>query len=105
MVRKHITEVGDLPLESDVVSGFDGFNIVFRYNNFDENRSDIFETKGGNQDGSFLRIEELEIVDLPSGNTQYEVTFEFECNLYYYGKPDQFYKRLENGIMKLRFEI
>lgn len=105
MVRKHITKMGDLPLESDIVSAFDGFNINFSFNNLDKGRTEIFVSSGGNQDDSFLRISELDIQEYPSGITQYNVTFEFECNLYYYGKPNQFYKRLNNGIMKIQFEI
>lgn len=105
IISENIKNIEELPLQSDKISSDDGFNINFRFNNLEKNRSDIFEARGGNQEGSFLRITELDIQESPTDIKQYTVTFEFECNLYYYGEPNQFYKRLRNGIMKIQFEI
>lgn len=104
MIKNSLLEVGNLPIQNDKVGSKEGFNIVFRFNDDNANISQIFEARGGKQDGSYLKITELEITDFPGG-THYEVTFEFSCNLYYYGDPKKFYAKLENGKMKLSFDI
>ena len=106
LIEKNITQIGDLVIQSDVVDFLDGFNISFNFNDYDNLASQKFETLGGNQDGSFLKITNLEIKNFPlAGIKQYNVTFEFECNLYYYNNPNKFYNKIENGVMKLKFEI
>ncbi|MCF8245419.1 MAG: hypothetical protein K9J37_13355 [Saprospiraceae bacterium] len=104
MIFDNLMEVGDLPIQSNKVGSMEGFNIVFRFNDAESHVSQIFETTGGKQDDSYLKITELEKTEYPNG-THYEVTFEFSCNLYYYGDPKKLYARLEDGKMKLQFEI
>ncbi len=104
IIKNNLTQVGDLPLQSAKTGSLEGFNVVFRFNDNVANISRIFEARGGNQDGSYLKITELKITDFPNG-THCEVTFEFSCNLFYYGDPKKFFARLEDGKMRLVFDL
>ena len=105
LIQDNILAEGELPIRSDIIDNTEGFNIVFRFNDLDEGVSRVFETSGGNQDGSFLRISELEIVEQPFGVKVYDVIFEFTCKLYFDGKGNKFFRKIENARMKLQFEI
>jgi hypothetical protein len=62
------------------------------------------QSYGGNQEGSFLRVTELETEEF-GNKLNYTVTFEFECNLYIAGSEDDKYGRLEDGILRMAFSI
>ena len=105
IIHKNVHSIGPLKLQSDQLLSDQGFNITFQFNDWDTRRLRTFEARGGDQTDSFLRITELDIRDLPDGIAQYTVTFEFACNLYYRGEAHRFYNRIENGRMRVQFEI
>ena len=102
-IERNFTKVGNLPIQSEIIDPFHGFNIVFRFNDLEANKSRIFETLGGQQTDSHLTITNLHIDNLHSGLTSYSITFEFGCNLYYRGKPDKYFTKIENGKMEINF--
>ena len=105
IIHKNVHSIGPLKLQSDQLLSDQGFNIVLQFSDWDSGRLRKFEARGGDQTDSFLRITELDIRDLPDGIAQYTVTFEFACNLYYKGEAHRFYNRIENGRMRVQFEI
>jgi len=105
IIKDNIVATGDLPMTSDGIDHFEGFNVVFTYSDLDTGLQRIFETFGGSQEDSYLRITELEIDNSQFGVTTYSITFEFSCNLYYNGNPKRFYARIENAVMHLRFSV
>lgn len=74
LIVYNLLNKGQLPLNSDQVERTEGFNIVFRFNDSDANVSRIFETSGGNQNGSFLEVEDIEITELQDGLLHYDIT-------------------------------
>jgi len=105
IIKDNIVEIGDLPLTSDAIDYFEGFNVVFTFSDLEAGRQRIFESSGGNQEGSYLRITQLEIDNSQFGVTMYTVTFEFTCSLYYNGNQERFYARIENAVMHLHFSV
>ena len=103
ITRKHIKK-GPLILQSDKILSNQGFNISFEFIGPDSNIAQTFTARGGNQDGSYLRITDLDIRPLPDGQEQYDVTFAMECKLYYYGEPHRFYDIL-SGTMRAVFVV
>ena len=101
---------GELLLASNNINRMEGFNVNLAIPHGDDNSSDIstalsfFESLNGKQENSYLRITELEIAER-LGVLFYTVTFEFACDLYYFGNPDKHFGRLENGILRMAFEI
>jgi len=104
IVRQYLQDEVPLTIQSDQILSNQGFNISFQFINPKNNGTEVFTARGGNQDGSYLRITDLEIRPLPDGSEQYDVTFELECKLYYYGEPHRFYNIL-SGTMRAVFVI
>lgn len=104
MAYQTIKNIGDLPLQSNIVPDSLGFNIVFRFNDLNDNASRVFEARGGDQEGSYLKITELDIKALTNNTFFYEVTFDFNCKLYYFGEPNKFFRKME-GELKIGFKV
>ena len=85
-IIEETVKLGDHNLASNEIDRSSGFNIIFAVPQLTQGNGSLsfFESRNGNQDGSYFRITELEINELPT-RTLYTVTFEFSCNLYYFG--------------------
>ena len=105
LIKNYIVETGNLPIQDDQSNEFEGFNILFQFNDFDERVTRFFDTASGIQDDSYLTISELNITPLPNGSRHYDVTFEFACNLYYYRGEKSFFDRIEDAVLKLQFDL
>ena len=81
IIKNHIVETGSLPIQDDQFDEFEGFNILFQFNDLDEGVTVFLDSASGNQDDSYLQISALDITQLPDGKRHYDVTFEFACNL------------------------
>jgi len=104
VIKDHI-RAGALLLQSDVVGRSEGFNITFRYNDLDNHITEIFETYGGDQTDSFLRIDEVTVTPVSSEIERYEVQFSFSGNLYYRGQARRFYRRLSDARLRISFDL
>lgn len=106
---------GTLPLRSNEVGPNEGFNVNLLIPHY-ENKTKpsnpyIFtaflasmQAGKGNQENSYFEVTELEV--LQSGpRLFFTVTFEFSCELYYQGNPSKHYKRLDNGVFRIGFEL
>jgi len=111
-IVKETVRKGMFSINSDKISRLDGFNVNLVIPH-EENNSfgggtitflSFIQAQNGKQNDSYLRITELEIAER-LGVLFYTVTFEFACDLYYNGNPDKHFGRLENGILRMAFEI
>lgn len=105
IIKNEITDIGILPLRhyGDTARGF---NILFTYGDSEKGTQEWFDTASGPKDNGYLEITDLRIVESPTpGASLYEVTFEFECDLYYYYEPGMYYATLRDCVMKLMFYV
>lgn len=102
--ERHFGEEGALPL-GDEEQG--GYRVLLKYNG--QKHSFRFSTYGGDQEGSYLNLVQVEKAAY-QGKTQYHLVFEFSCNLYYAGTGKHtgetvYYETIEDGLLDVTFVL
>jgi len=97
-------KLGDLALMEETARQ-NSFNIkLIIVSSEDKGLHAPLQSFGGKQENSYLRVTEIETAENGS-KIFYTVTFEFACDLYIAGDGGKKYGRLEEGKMRIGFEV
>ncbi len=76
-------------------------DFTFYFGNFYDSGTAVNSAAGGDQSGSYLKIKDVKLnpgIDID----YYDVTFSFQCKLYYSTDPTLYYKTIKDGEMRVQ---